>query len=174
MLSDFSFEFFSSAFAGGLSLYVAASLLASFRLFRVFGWFPQCCSLDSLNSSSDFQLPARFPSLCGSFQVRQLQLVPRSTTCFIDFLVFWQSLSTCLSFSIFDFYSVVCKQGRIHETASFFFSVITRSCLLVRIRWYVWISKSKKSFNISFSITDDGLYISHLIVWSNFNFLLKS
>ena len=49
--------------------------------------------------------------------------------------------------------------------------MMMRSGLLAGIRWSVCVSKI---LCISFSITDSGLCIYHLIEWSNFNFLHNS
>ena len=52
-----------------------------------------------------------------------------------------------------------------------FFLLIIRFGLLAEIRWSVCISKSYRSLCVSFSRTDAGLCIYHLLVWSNLNFL---
>ena len=49
-------------------------------------------------------------------------------------------------------------------TASFLFLLI-KSCLLVGIRCAVCITKSQRILFISFSWTDSGLCIFHLVVW---------
>ena len=58
---------------------------------------------------------------------------------------------------------------------SFFFFfcwllITIRSGLLADIRWSVYMSKSHWSLCVSFSWTDAGLCIYHLLVWSNFDF----
>ena len=53
----------------------------------------------------------------------------------------------------------------------FFLLIIIRSSLLAEIRWSVCVSKSHRSLWVSFSRTDAGLCIYHLLVWSNLNFL---
>ena len=53
----------------------------------------------------------------------------------------------------------------------FFVWLIIISGLLAEIRWSVCISKSCRSLCVSFSRTGAGLYIYHLFVWSNLNFL---
>ena len=61
---------------------------------------------------------------------------------------------------------------------SFFLLIITRSGLLVGIRWSVCISKSKRILCILFTRTDgwtdSDLCMYYLLVWSNFNFLHNS
>ena len=52
----------------------------------------------------------------------------------------------------------------------FLLIISTRSGCLAEIRWSVCISKSQRTLYVSFSRTDSGLCIYHLIVWSNFNF----
>ena len=53
----------------------------------------------------------------------------------------------------------------------FFLLIIIRPGLLVKIRWSVCISKSHRSFCVSFSRTGDVLCIYHFLAWSNLNFL---
>ena len=53
----------------------------------------------------------------------------------------------------------------------FFLLIIIESGLLVGIRWSVCTLKSHRSLCVSFSRTDAGLCIHHLLVWSNLNFL---
>ena len=52
--------------------------------------------------------------------------------------------------------------------------IIIRSGCLTEIWWSVCISKSQRSLCVSFSGTDSGLYIYHLFVSSNVNFLHDS
>ena len=86
-------------------------------------------------------------------------------------------------FAFFQFYSVACRDGKVLNSGrslslSFFFSffllTITRSGRLVEIRLSVFITKSQRTFYFSFSRTDSGLWIYHLLVWSNVNFLHNS
>ena len=52
------------------------------------------------------------------------------------------------------------------------FSVISRTLDLgVRIEWSVFFTKSKRILWVSFSWTDSGLCVYHLVVWSTFNLL---
>ena len=75
-------------------------------------------------------------------------------------------------FAFFQFYSVVSRDNKVHNsTSSIFLLIIVRSGRLVKIRRSVCISKSQKSLCVSFSRTDSGLSIYHLIVSSNLNFL---
>ena len=78
-------------------------------------------------------------------------------------------------FTLFQFYSVVSQDSKIHNSASslfffFFLLIITRSGRLAVIWWSVCISKSQRSLCVAFSRTDSGLSIYHLFVWPNFNF----
>ena len=50
-----------------------------------------------------------------------------------------------------------------------FLLIVTRSGRLVEIRWSVFISKSQRSLCVSFSRTDSGLGIYHLLIWSKFS-----
>ena len=52
--------------------------------------------------------------------------------------------------------------------------IIIRSSRLAEIRWSVCVSKSQRSLCVSLSSTDVGLWIYHLFVRSNFNFLHNS
>ena len=53
----------------------------------------------------------------------------------------------------------------------FFLLIIIRSGLLAGIRWSVCMLKSHRSLWVSFSRTGVGLFIYHLLVWPNLNFL---
>ena len=76
-------------------------------------------------------------------------------------------------FTFFQFYSVVNRDSEVDNfTNSFFFLlIIIRSGLLAEIRWSVCMSKSHRSLCVSFSRTSARLWIYHLLVWSNLNFL---
>ena len=82
---------------------------------------------------------------------------------------------------------MVCWDSKVHNSASFlsfffffFFLLllllltISRSGRLAEIRRSVYISKSQCSLYVSFSWTDSGFCIYHLLEWSNFNFLHNS
>ena len=64
----------------------------------------------------------------------------------------------------FYFHSLVRRDGKSHWMINFLF-YFTRFGRLVEIRWSVCISKSQRILCISFSCTDSGLSICHLIVW---------
>ena len=53
----------------------------------------------------------------------------------------------------------------------FFLLIIIKSGRLAEIRWSVCMSKSHRSFCMSFSRTCAGLCLYHLLEWSNLNFL---
>ena len=134
------------------------------------GQSQRCCNLIGLDSSSDFQLfPSPFQFFWGPFQVRQLQLVPPSPGCFF-FLIFLQDPNICLFFHflfIFTLWSTRTAKS-LKTVSSFFLLINIRSRLLVGMKWSVCIAK------ISFSWGDSGLWIYHLVVWSNFNLLHNS
>ena len=67
--------------------------------------------------------------------------------------------------------SAVTAKSTILQVLFFFLLIIIRSGRLLEIWWSVCISKSQRSFCISFTRTDSRLSIYHLFVWSNFNFL---
>ena len=90
------------------------------------------------------------------------------------FLDLWQG--TCLSF-LFLWFCLCGPSGQqipFFIMLAFFLSIITRCGLLARIRWSVCISKSRRNLCVSFSRMYSGLYIYHLILWSNFHFLHNS
>ena len=71
---------------------------------------------------------------------------------------------------------MVIRDSKVHNFASslFFFLIIIMSVRLVVMKWAVCMSKSHRSWCVSFSKTDAGLPIYHLFVWSNLNFLHNS
>ena len=91
------------------------------------------------------------------------------------FLVLSQGLDIYLSFRFLLIF--LCGLPRQQSPLSGRFSfwlIISRSDRLAKISSSVCISKSQKSLCVSFSRTDSGLYIYHLFMWSNFDFLHKS
>ena len=63
----------------------------------------------------------------------------------------------CIFFAFFYFHSLFCWNDKTHETANSLFLIITsKSGLLTRIRWFIYISKSQRILFISFSKTDSG------------------
>ena len=74
-------------------------------------------------------------------------------------------------FALFQFYSVVSQDNKVHNLASFFLLllIITRSS-----NWDEGVHlylKIPEDLCVSLSRTDSGLYIYYLFVWSNFNFM---
>ena len=78
-----------------------------------------------------------------------------------------------LLFTFFQFYCGQPGQQSRHfcKFSLLLLLIIIRSGLLAEIRWSVCISKSHRSLYVSFSWADGGLYIYHLFVMSNLNFL---
>ena len=77
-------------------------------------------------------------------------------------------------FTFFQFYSVVSRDSKVDNFQIFFFFflfIIIRSGLLTEITWSVFMSKPHRSLYVSFSRIGAGLWIYHLLVWSNLNFL---
>ena len=66
------------------------------------------------------------------------------------------------------------RQNPLYGRFPVFFLIITRSGLLARCKLSTCISKSRRILCVSFFRTDSGLYICHLVVWSNLNFLHNS
>ena len=82
-----------------------------------------------------------------------------------------------LLFTFFQFYSVVSRDGKVHNFASSLFCFAIdyyKSGRLTEIGWSVCVSNYHRSLWVSFSRTDVGLCIYHLFVWSNLNFLHNS
>ena len=74
-------------------------------------------------------------------------------------------------FTFFQFYSVVSWDSKVDNFSGFSLLIIIRSGLLAEIRWSDCMSKSHRILCVSFSWTDAGLCIYHLLAWSNINFL---
>ena len=73
-------------------------------------------------------------------------------------------------FTLIQFYSTVSRHSKVHNSISSFFYWLLQD--LVIWSWSVSISKSQRSFWVSFSRTDSWLWIVyHLFVLSNLNFL---
>ena len=78
-------------------------------------------------------------------------------------------------FTFLYFHGVDHWNSKIAERQFLFFLLINNgSGRLARIRWSVFISKSQRILCVSFSRTDCGLYIYHLVVWSSFYLLHNS
>ena len=86
-----------------------------------------------------------------------------------------QARSRYLSFFSLSFtfilWSVGTAKSTILQILFFFLLIIMWSGLLAGIRWSVCMLKSHRSLCESFSRTGAGLCISHLFIWSNWNFL---
>ena len=78
-------------------------------------------------------------------------------------------------FAFLQFYPVVSQNGKVYYLAgSLFLLTITKSAHQAEIRWSICISKSQRILCILFSRMDSVLFIYHLVVWSNLNFLHNS
>ena len=104
-------------------------------------------------------LPVTFPSLLEVFQEQELRLVSVSLSCSKSFLKVQENLYL---FAYVCFRSVVPPNGKLSLL------IRTMSCLLVGIRGFMPISKSKWILWVSFSETGSGLRLYHLVVWSKF------
>ena len=102
----------------------------------------------------------------------------RSTVCLFFFQFPSKVQVLIFLFTSFQFYS-----SKVHNSVSSNFFIflkmlllltITRPGRLAEIKWSVCISKSQRSLCVSFSRTDVGLFIYHLVVRSNFGFLHNS
>ena len=117
-------------------------------------------------------LISKFSILCTN----PLVTVPRAPITFgitVTFMFhnFFSSLARSRYYPSFRFLStLLCGQPE-QQSSFFFLLIIIRSGRLAEIRWSVCISKSQGSLCISFSRTNFGLSIYHLLVWSNLDFL---
>ena len=110
-----------------------------------------------------------------------LVIVPKApitigTIVTLMFHSFFNSLprSRYLSFFAHSFRFILWSAGTAKSTVLqilFFLLINMRSGLLAEIRGSVGMLKSHRSLCVSFSMTDAGLCIYHLLVWSNLNFL---
>ena len=101
------------------------------------------------------------------------------TYIFHSFSLVWWSPNICLSFNflLFSFCGPLNRQNSISQQILFLFIlflIIPTSGLLDGIRWSIFISISQRILCVSFSWTDFGLCIYHLILCSNFNLLHDS
>ena len=160
-------KFFTSALADGLSLefewqQVSSSLQDSYQYS---GCSQQCCNLDGLHSSSNFQI---FQSLFYSPLVNVLS-APHTIGIILTFRFhsFFNSLASSryLSFFSLSFSFILWLES----TILFFLLIAIRCGVLAEIRWSVCMSKSHWSLCVSFSRRAAGLCIYYLFVWSNFN-----
>ena len=86
-------------------------------------------------------------------------------------------------------HSVVHQDGKVHNSESslfilfillfyLYFLFIFCSLSLDQVFWsglgYIFASRNSRAFYVSLSRTDSSLYIYHLFVWLNFNFLYNS
>ena len=94
----------------------------------------------------------------------QLQLVLPSDPCSIVFSVLYL-------FAFLQFYAVVSRKGKVLLSLLL---TISKSGRLGEIRWSVCILKFPRILYVSFCRTHSELYIYHLFVWSNFDFLHNS
>ena len=124
----------------------------------------------SLNSK--FSWP--FTILGWLNQAHQLQLISLS----LSYFIFFRSLASSRDLYLFSLPLIfLCdllgKQSLLFGWFTFLF-VITRSVGLAKTRWSIVILKPRSSLYISFSREDSRLYIYHLFVWPNSNFLHNS
>ena len=139
--------------------------------------------LDDLNNAIVWMVstralipPAPLTILWWLFRANWLKLMLPSFSCSIAFFSF---LAISRYLSLFSFYfnftqwSAMTAKSTIRQ-AFLFLSTIPRSSRLAEIRWSVCISKSQRTLRVSFSRTDYGLCICHLLVLLNFSFLHNS
>ena len=171
-----SLEFFTSVLADGFYLEfewqkVSSSLQNSSQ---DSGRSKQCCHLDSLYPSANFQVLQAFNN---PFSIVPKAQITIGTIVTFMFHSFFNSLarSRYLSFFSHSFRFILKCAGTAKSTILqilfFFLLIIIRSGLLAGIRWSVRMLKSHRSLCVSFSRPGAELCIYHLLVWSNLNFL---
>ena len=95
---------------------------------------------------------------CCSWMVSTSPLFSKSSSPCIDTLVIVPRASITISIAVtFMFHRFF--------NSLFFWLIITRSSCLTEIRWSVCIRKLQRSWCVSFSRTDSGLYIYHFFIW---------
>ena len=109
----------------------------------------------------------------------QLQLVSPSFSSSIAFWFFFQFYLQCLGVYLSVHFPSVLSCGQPEWQGPLFgmlcfLLTITRSGHLAEIRWSICMSRSPRILYVSFSRTDSGLCIYHLLAWSNFNLLHNS
>ena len=116
-----------------------------------------------------------YPNLLEPFQVHQLQSVSPSPSYSTVFLVFCQDSSICSSFRSLLFLVFGSPEWKHPVDGEFFFFLLinTWSGLLVGIKWSVCTSKFDIIF-VSFSWTDSGLCVCHLVIWLKIQSLSNS
>ena len=161
-------------------VWVTSSLLKSPELFSVF-WLISTAlvwmvSIRLLIYKSDTPIINPFVT------VQRASITTDTTVIFLSHSFFnYQARSRYLSFFSFSFnftqWTARTVKFTILQLLSIFLLlllIIIMSGRLTNIRWSVCITKSQTSFCVSFSWTDSGLYIYHLFISSNLNFLHSS
>ena len=121
-----------------------------------------------------------FISTSSSSSTNPLVTVPSAsftigiTVTFMSHSFFSSLAKSCyLSFFSLSFSFILCSaetaKSTIRQVLSFYWSG-----RLAKIRWSICISDSQRILSVSFFTTNSVLYIFHLFVWSNLNFLPNS
>ena len=100
-----------------------------------------------------------------------------SPSCYIFFAIPLNGPGPFIFFSFFQFYSMVSRDSKVHNFASFlffFFWWLLYGLVVWPRLGNPFVCQSPSGVCISFYWTDAGLCIYHLFVWSNLNFLLNS
>ena len=148
------------------------------------------CILAVLNDAIVWMVSTRLPASKSSRPFyNPLVTVPKSqitigifvTFMYIVFWVFFNFLASWRYLSFFSHYfSFILRSARTAKSSILqilflllllLLLIIIRSGLLAEIRWSVCMTKSQRSLCVSFSRTDAGFCIYHLLVWSKLNFL---
>ena len=137
----------------------------------------QCCIRNGFHLSYYFQDFQFLYSYFGIVLSSPVTISITDTFMLQDFFHLSSKILLFISlFAFFYFYSVVCRNDKVHNSTGslFIFVDIARSGRLVEIWLSLCISKPQRSLCVSFSRTDYGSCIYPLFIWLNINFLHNS
>ena len=162
-----SHKFFALTLAGGLSRESDWQQVSGLQDSSHYsGYSQQCCNLDGLDSSSDFQffrlsfLALGNSSKCTIYNWYHRHLhVPK----LFSSLAKSKYLSIFLSYFLFTRYSVGITKSTIRQILFLFFFLLSPGLVFLS-RWSVSISKSQRIIRVSFSRSDSRLCIYYLVV----------
>ena len=125
-----------------------------------------------------------YPLLCSVFSPISAMLLSGSvlsaiiitvTRIFHCFFSSWARSKYFSLFVFFDFHSVVHQYSKVHNSAgSHFLCRLSLGLVFLLELNDQFITQNSREFCVSFSRTDSGFFIYHLVVRSNFNFLYNS
>ena len=164
-------EFFTLVFADGFSLeFELQQISSSLQDSSQYSGRPQqCCRLDSLHPSANFQVLQALNNHLVTVPNAPITIGTIVTFMFHSFFISLARLRYLFFFSL-SFRFILWSAGTAMSTILqilIFLLIIMRSGLLAWIKRSVCMLKSHRSLCESFSRTGFGLCIYHLLVWSN-------